>query len=102
MPPPHGDKFSFRGVDGAAGIDPGNGAVRRGPRVADASGYILIAIPSQNRADAIRQLALDLSSNVVVLRDGAEVIRHIDSQGAPSLLTAHLGVCQFSHAKTCS
>lgn len=95
MPPPPGDKSSFRGgVEGAASIEPGNGAVRRVPRVADAGGYILIAISSQNRADAIRQVALDLSSNVVVLRDGAEVIRHLDSHGAPSLLITDISLPQ--------
>jgi diguanylate cyclase (GGDEF)-like protein len=94
MTPPLYDKFSFRGVEGAASIDPGVGATSRVPRVADAGGYILIAIPSQNRADAIRQLALDLSSNVVVIRDGADVIRHIDSHGAPTLLITDISLPQ--------
>jgi diguanylate cyclase (GGDEF)-like protein len=94
MTPPLDDKFSFRGVEGAASIDPGMGATRRVPPVADRGGYILIAIPSSTRADAIRQLALDLTSNVVVLRDGAEVIRHIDQHGAPALLITDISLPQ--------
>jgi diguanylate cyclase (GGDEF)-like protein len=94
MTPPLDDKFSFRGVEGAASSDPGMGANGGVPPAAERGGYILIAIPSPARADAIRQLALDLSSNVVVLRDGAEVIRHIDSHGTPALLITDISLPQ--------
>jgi diguanylate cyclase (GGDEF)-like protein len=91
---PPGDKHSLHGVESAANGGLGARAARSAPAHREGDGYILIAIPSQNRADAIRQLALDLSSNVVVLRDGADVIRHIDSHGAPSLLITDISLPQ--------
>lgn len=92
---PPGDKHPLRGVDGAANGGPSARAPRGAPPPTDAEGgYILIAIPSPNRAAAIHQLALDLSNNVVVLRDGAEVVRHIDSHGAPVLLITDISLPQ--------
>jgi diguanylate cyclase (GGDEF)-like protein len=92
--PPPDDKASLRGAGGTANGDARGRGSRGSSSRTDVGGYILIAIPSPHRASAIHQLALDLSSNVVVLRDGAEVISHIDAHGAPSLLITDISLPQ--------
>ena len=59
------------------------------PRSAD---YILIAIVNTARASAIRNLALDFSPNVVLLRDGQAAIEHLDRAGPPQLLLTELSL----------
>src|SRR5262245_11513391 len=57
-----------------------------------AGDYILVAIVNTGRASAVRNLALDFCSNVVVLRDGQSAIDQIDRSGPPRLLVTELSL----------
>ena len=54
--------------------------------------YILIAIVNTARAAAVRNLALDFSSSVVLIRDGQGAIEHLDRAGPPRLLITELSL----------
>src|SRR5437867_617280 len=54
--------------------------------------YILIAIVNSARASAVRNLALDFCTSVVLLRDGQSAIEHLDRAGPPRLLITELSL----------
>jgi diguanylate cyclase (GGDEF)-like protein len=54
--------------------------------------YILVAIVNTARASAVRNVALDFCTNVVLLRDGQSAIGHMDNVGAPRLLITELSL----------
>jgi diguanylate cyclase (GGDEF)-like protein len=54
--------------------------------------YILIAIVNSARASAVRNLALDFCTSVVLLRDGQNAIEHLDRAGPPRLLITELSL----------
>jgi diguanylate cyclase (GGDEF)-like protein len=64
----------------------GTGALNR------AAEYILIAMVNTARASAVRNLALDFCTEVVLLRDGQSAIDHLDRAGPPRLLITELSL----------
>src|SRR5262245_30401897 len=54
--------------------------------------YVLIAIVNTARASAVRNLALDFCTNVVLVRDGQSAVEHLDRAGAPRLLVTELSL----------
>ena len=54
--------------------------------------YILITIVNTARASAVRNLALDFCSTVVLLRDGQAAIEHLERAGPPRLLITELSL----------
>src|SRR5262245_44328775 len=54
--------------------------------------YVLIAIVNLGRASAVRNLALEFCSTVVLVRDGLDAIHHIDRNGPPILLITELSL----------
>src|SRR4029453_13051806 len=57
-----------------------------------ASEYILIVIVNTARASAVRNLALDFCTDVVLLRDGQSAVEHLDRAGPPRLLITELSL----------
>jgi diguanylate cyclase (GGDEF)-like protein len=57
-----------------------------------ASDYILIVIVNAARASAVRNLALDFCSDVVLMRDGQSAVDHLDRAGPPRLLITELSL----------
>jgi diguanylate cyclase (GGDEF)-like protein len=55
-------------------------------------GYILIALPNVNRAEAWRQIAAESGFDVVVVRDGEDARQQIASAGVPVLLISALSL----------
>jgi diguanylate cyclase (GGDEF)-like protein len=54
--------------------------------------YILIVIVNTARASAVRNLALDFCTDVVLVRDGQSAVEHLDRAGPPRLLITELSL----------
>src|SRR5262245_26650738 len=67
-------------------------AKSNGPGVSSRAEYVLIAIVNTARASAVRNLALDFCTNVVLVRDGQSAIDHLERAGAPRVLITELSL----------